>query len=61
MGAITTFLDFFILQLGLFCFSKIDVLQPLGNVTADEVKQNLGYIGIMRKNLEKISKALECQ
>ena len=40
---------------------NIDVLQPLGNVTADEVKQNLGYIGIMRKNLEKISKALECQ
>lgn len=38
-----------------------DVLQPLGNITADEAKQNLGYEDIMRINLEKISTALECK
>lgn len=38
-----------------------DVLQPLGNITADEQKQNLGFEDIMRTNLVKLSKALECQ
>lgn len=38
-----------------------DVLQPLGNITADEAKQKLSYEDIMKINLEKISKALECQ
>ncbi len=38
-----------------------DVLQPLGNITADEAKENLGYEDIMRRNLQKISKALKCQ
>ena len=38
-----------------------DVLQPLGNITADEAKQNLSYEDIMRINLKKISKALECR
>lgn len=40
---------------------SVDVLQPLGNITADEAKQKLSYEEIMRTNLEKISKALECQ
>jgi zinc transport system substrate-binding protein len=40
---------------------NVDVLQPLGNITADEADQNLTYEDIMRKNLEKISKALMCQ
>ena len=40
---------------------SVDVLQPLGNITADEAKVNLSYEYIMKKNLEKISKALECK
>jgi zinc transport system substrate-binding protein len=40
---------------------KVDVLQPLGNITADEAKQNLSYEDIMKTNLEKLSKALECR
>ncbi len=39
----------------------VDVLQPLGNITADEQEQNLGFEDIMRINLAKLSKALECQ
>lgn len=38
-----------------------EVLQPLGNITANEAKQKLSYEDIMKINLEKISKALECQ
>ena len=40
---------------------SVDVLQPLGNITADEAKKNLSYEDIMLINLEKISKALECR
>ena len=39
----------------------VDVLQPLGNITADEAMQKLSYEDIMRKNLEKISEALKCK
>ncbi len=39
----------------------VDVLQPLGNITADEAEQNLTYEDIMLINLQKISKALECR
>lgn len=39
---------------------KVDVLQPLGNITADEAKQNLSYEDIMKTNLKKLSEALEC-
>jgi len=39
----------------------VDVLQPLGNITADEAKKKLSYEDIMLENLEKISKALECK
>ncbi len=37
----------------------IDVLQPLGNITKDEIGKN--YIDIMDINIQKITKALECQ
>ncbi len=37
----------------------VDLLQPIGNVTADEA--GLGYIDIMHINLKKISQALECR
>lgn len=40
---------------------SVDVLFTLGNITADQEKQNLSYEDIMRQNLEKLSKALECQ
>jgi len=40
---------------------EVDVLQPLGNITADEAKENLSYEDIMKINLEKLSKALECR
>jgi len=40
---------------------SVDVLQPLGNITADEASKNLSYEDIMKKNLEKISNALECK
>jgi zinc transport system substrate-binding protein len=39
---------------------KVETLQPLGNITADEAKQNLTYEDIMKKNLQKIRKALKC-
>ncbi len=40
---------------------KVDVLQPLGNITAYEAKQKLSFEDIMKINLQKISKALKCQ
>ena len=40
---------------------SVDVLQPLGNITRDEADKKLSYEAIMLKNLEKISKALECE
>lgn len=40
---------------------NVDVLHPLGNITADEAEMKLSYEDIMRKNLEKISQALECK
>jgi zinc transport system substrate-binding protein len=40
---------------------SVDVLQPLGNITADEAAQKLTYDDIMRSNLNKISNALECR
>ena len=38
----------------------VDVLQPLGNITATEAEKNLSYEDIMRDNLFKLHKALEC-
>jgi zinc transport system substrate-binding protein len=39
---------------------NVDILQPLGNITAKEAQEHLSYEDIMRQNLQKISKALEC-
>jgi zinc transport system substrate-binding protein len=39
---------------------EVDSLQPLGNITADEKDQNLSYEDLMKINLEKIAKALQC-
>jgi len=39
---------------------KVDVLQPLGNITADEAAQHLSYQQMMQINLLKLSKGLEC-
>ena len=39
---------------------SVDVLQPLGNITAQEADENLTYEDIMHLNLQKISKALQC-
>ena len=40
---------------------SVGVLQPLGNITADEAKKHLSFEDIMRENLQKISEALRCQ
>ncbi len=39
--------------------AEVDSLQPLANVTQAEAKK--GYIFLMQKNLEKLSKAMGCQ
>jgi len=41
--------------------SQVEMLEPLGNITADEAKRNLDFEGIMRENLQKLSKAMKCQ
>lgn len=38
----------------------LEVFQVLGNITQKELDQNLSYEEIMYENLEKLSKALEC-
>lgn len=38
----------------------VDVLQPLGNITADEAKKELTYENMMEENLLKLSGALSC-
>ena len=40
---------------------EVDVLQPLGNITADEAEKKLTYEQIMKMNLVKIQKALMCR
>lgn len=39
---------------------EIDVLQPLGNITADEASVNATYESLMLVNLNKLSKAMLC-
>ena len=39
---------------------EVDVFQPLGNITKDEATKHLTYEDIMKRNLEKLSKALMC-
>lgn len=38
---------------------KVNVLQPLGNITKDEIGKS--YMDIMDTNMQKIAKALECK
>lgn len=40
---------------------RLETLQPLGNITAKEAKAGDDYISLMRQNLKKIAKAMECQ
>ena len=40
---------------------SVDVLSTLGNITADQADKKLSFESIMRSNLNKISKALECK
>ncbi len=40
---------------------EVGVLQPLGNVTADEASKKLTYADMMTQNLFKLSKALSCR
>lgn len=39
--------------------ARVDSLQPLANVSEDEVKK--GYIVLMRENLQKLVAAMECE
>lgn len=41
--------------------TTVDVLQALGNITADEAKAKLTYEDIMKENLVKLSEALDCR
>ena len=40
---------------------SLDVFQPLGNITKDEAKAHMTYEMIMKQNLEKLKKALDCK
>ena len=40
--------------------THVDVLKPLGNITANEAKEHLSYENMMQINLKKLSKALAC-
>jgi len=40
---------------------KFELFEPLGNITADEAKAGLTYEDIMKKNLKKLSEALQCR
>jgi len=40
---------------------KIDVIQPLGNITAEEARREITYEDVMYLNLKKLSEALVCK
>lgn len=40
---------------------KVDVLQPIANITKDESLDGSSYYSLMLQNLEKMSKARECR
>ncbi len=40
---------------------ELEVFSALGNITADEAQQKLGYKELMLRNLEKLTKALDCK
>lgn len=41
--------------------AKVDVLQPLANISADDANNGADYISLYRANIVKIAKALACQ
>lgn len=41
--------------------AKVDVLQPLANITADEVEQGADLEILMMMNLQRLSTAMECE
>ncbi|WP_304545286.1 metal ABC transporter substrate-binding protein [Sulfurimonas microaerophilic] len=40
---------------------RVDSLQPLGNITGEEMTLKLDYIDIMKINLDKIAEAMQCR
>ena len=52
--------DRLITEIGNETGAKVDVLQPLGNITADEAAQQLNYIQLMERNLIRLKSAMEC-
>lgn len=40
---------------------KVQVLQPLANLTSDEEKENFSYEDIMKQNLSKLKEAMDCR
>jgi len=40
---------------------KTDALRPVENITLEESRKNIGYIEIMRSNLQKLLSAMECK
>lgn len=62
----TIFFESFVSDIAMKSIAKevnieVDVLHPLGNITANDLEKNLNYEDIMRINLQKISKARECR
>ncbi len=40
---------------------KTDALRPVENITLEESRKNIGYVEIMRSNLQKLLSAMECR
>lgn len=53
--------DRLIREIGNETGAAVETLQPLGNITADEVAQRLNYIQLMERNIGKIKTAMECE
>jgi zinc transport system substrate-binding protein len=53
--------DRLITEIGKETGAQVDVLQPLGNITADEAAKKLNYMQLMERNLNRLKTAMECQ
>lgn len=40
---------------------KVEVLQPLANISADDERSGATYNSLMRENIQKLAQAMECQ
>ena len=40
---------------------KVDVLQPLANITSKELEENLSYVDMMKQNLVKLKNVMDCR